>query len=64
VLAPDALTRVRAAARRAGPTELRELGHALDEYRSCVPAMLSRPELARTPGIGEADLIALVEAAW
>jgi hypothetical protein len=29
-----------------------------------VPAMLSRPELARTPGIGEDDLVALIEDAW
>jgi alcohol dehydrogenase class IV len=64
VLGPDAVGRVRAAARRSGPTRLRELGPTLDEYRSCVPAMLSRPELARTPGIGETELVALVEAAW
>jgi Iron-containing alcohol dehydrogenase len=64
VLGPDAGARVRASARRAGPTGLRELGHTLPEYRSCVPAMLSRRELARTPGIGEDDLVALVESAW
>ena len=57
-------TRVRAAAMRAGATRLRELGHPLDEYRALVPAMLARPELSRTPGVTEEDLLSLVEAAW
>jgi len=26
--------------------------------------MLARPELARTPGVTEQDLVSLVEAAW
>jgi maleylacetate reductase len=56
--------RLRAVALRAGPTRLRQLGHTLDEYRSLVPAMLERPELARTPGVGERELGLLVEAAW
>ena len=55
---------VREAASRAGATRLRELGHALDDYRALVPAMLERPDLARTPGVAEAQLTALVEAAW
>jgi maleylacetate reductase len=63
-LGGDSQERVRAIALRAGPTRLRELGRSLDEYRSCVPAMLSRPELARTPGISEDDLVALIEGAW
>jgi maleylacetate reductase len=57
-------TRLRAAGMRAGPTRLRELGRGLDECRALVPAMLARPELARTPGVGEADLQILLEAAW
>jgi maleylacetate reductase len=57
-------TRVRAAAMRAGATRLRQFGHTLDEYRSLVPVMLERPELARNPGVGEQDLQALVQAAW
>ena len=42
--------------RAPGATRLRELGHTLDEYRALVPAMLARPDLARTPGVGEHDL--------
>ena len=57
-LGGDSEERVRAVALRAGPTRLRELGRSLDDCLSCVAAMLSRPELARTPGIGEDDLVA------
>jgi maleylacetate reductase len=60
---PDA-SAVRRRAARAGVTRLREFGHTLDEYRSLVPAMLERPDLARTPGATGEDLVALVEAAW
>ena len=57
-------TRIRAAGMRAGPTRLRELGRGLDECRALVPVMLARPELARSPGVGESDLQTLLEAAW
>ena len=57
-------TRVRAAAMRAGVRGLRQFGHTLDEYRSLVPAMLERPDLARNPGVTAHDLQSLVEAAW
>jgi alcohol dehydrogenase class IV len=57
-------TRIRAVGMRAGPMRLRELGHGLDEYRALVPVMLARPELSRTPGVSESDLVSLVEAAW
>jgi hypothetical protein len=60
----DSGTRVRAAAMRAGATRLRQFGHALDEYRALVPAMLERAELSRTPRLSEHDLVSLVEAAW
>jgi alcohol dehydrogenase class IV len=60
---PDAL-RVRRTAARAGVTRLREFGRTLDEYRALVPAMLERPDLARTPAVTGKDLVALVEAAW
>jgi alcohol dehydrogenase class IV len=55
---------VAAVAARAGATRLRELGHALDEYRALVPAMTRRPELVRAHGVTASDLEALVEAAW
>ena len=48
----------------AGVTRLREFGHTLDDYRSLVPAMLERPDLARTPGATGADLVGALEAAW
>jgi maleylacetate reductase len=60
----DAGSAVREAAARAGATRLRELGHELDDYRALVPAMLARPDLARTPGVNEQDLVSLIEAAW
>jgi alcohol dehydrogenase class IV len=60
---PD-VSRVRGTAARAGVTRLREFGHTLDEYRSLLPAMLERPDLARTPAVTGEDLVALIEAAW
>lgn len=63
-LGGDGETRVQATAARAGVTRLRELGHTLDDYRSLVPVMLERPDLARTPGVTGEHLAALVEAAW
>jgi alcohol dehydrogenase class IV len=63
-LGRDGETCVRATAARAGVTRLRKLGHSLDDYRTLVPAMLERPDLARNPGVTAADLAALIEAAW
>jgi maleylacetate reductase len=63
---PDGLRELDVAgvARRAGATGLRELGTQIGEYRSLVPAMQRRPELARCPDVTADDLVALVEAAW
>jgi alcohol dehydrogenase class IV len=63
-LGGDGETRVRRTAARAGVTRLREFGHTLDAYRSLVPAMLERPDLARTPAVTGEDLVSLIEAAW
>jgi maleylacetate reductase len=63
-LGSDAADTVRTVSARAGATRLHEFGHTLDEYRALVPAMLARPDLARTPGVTEQDLLSLVEAAW
>jgi maleylacetate reductase len=60
----DAGSAIRTAAARSGVTRLRELGHGLDDYRALVPAMLARPDLARTPGIDGQALASLLEAAW
>jgi alcohol dehydrogenase class IV len=59
-----ALDRLAAVAALAGPTQLRELGHGREEFLAQVPVMLQRPELARTSGATEADLVRLVEEAW
>ncbi|HEY1480721.1 MAG TPA: iron-containing alcohol dehydrogenase [Gaiellales bacterium] len=64
VLDGRAEARVRGVARRAGGTRLRDLGCTLDACRALVPVMLARPELSRTPWVGEQDLAGLVEAAW
>jgi alcohol dehydrogenase class IV len=48
----------------AGATRLRELGQPLDAFLAQVPAMLQRPELARTPGVTGEDLERLLEEAW
>jgi alcohol dehydrogenase class IV len=63
-LGSDSAETVRRVSARAGTTRLREFGHTLDGYRALVPVMLARPDLARTPGIDEHDLVSLIEAAW
>lgn len=63
-LAGSALGRVRAVAAQAGVTTLRELGPSREACVALVSLMLARPELGRSAGVSEADLVTLVEAAW